>query len=183
MKAADAAGNLSAASSAVSVTTGAGNTTTVYYKKGFATPYIHYRPAGGTWTTPPGVAMPDSEVAGYAKYTVNLGAATQLEATSTTAAAPGTTTTAATTSSPRAPPPSTAGTITAGAPVVDTTSPSAPSGLTSPSKTATSVSLSWTASTDNVGVTGYLIFRGGTQVGTHHLHELHGQRAGLEHHV
>ena len=59
VKAADAAGNLSAASAALGVTTGAGNTSTVYYKKGFTTPYLHYRPAGGTWTTAPGVAMPD----------------------------------------------------------------------------------------------------------------------------
>jgi beta-glucanase (GH16 family)/regulation of enolase protein 1 (concanavalin A-like superfamily) len=42
--------------------------------------------------------------------------------------------------------------------VVDTTPPSVPTNLTSPSKTATSVNLSWTASTDNVGVTGYEIF-------------------------
>jgi chitinase len=48
----------------------------------------------------------------------------------------------------------------------DTTPPSAPTGLTSPSHTASSVSLSWTASTDNVGVTGYQIFRNGSQVGT-----------------
>lgn len=44
----------------------------------------------------------------------------------------------------------------------DTTAPTAPTGLTSPSKTSTTVSLSWTASTDNVGVTGYNVYRGGT---------------------
>jgi chitodextrinase len=48
----------------------------------------------------------------------------------------------------------------------DTTPPSAPTNLTSPSHTSSSVSLSWTASTDNVGVTGYQIFRNGAQVGT-----------------
>jgi endo-1,4-beta-xylanase len=48
----------------------------------------------------------------------------------------------------------------------DTTPPSAPTNLNSPSHTSSSVSLSWTASTDNVGVTGYQVFRGGTQVGT-----------------
>lgn len=48
----------------------------------------------------------------------------------------------------------------------DSTVPSAPTGLTSPTRTMTSVNLSWTASTDNVGVTGYRIYRGGTQVGT-----------------
>ncbi|MER7279151.1 fibronectin type III domain-containing protein [Dactylosporangium sp. NPDC000244] len=48
----------------------------------------------------------------------------------------------------------------------DTTPPSTPTGLTSPAKTSSSVSLSWNASTDNVGVTGYKVLRGGTQVGT-----------------
>jgi endonuclease I len=48
----------------------------------------------------------------------------------------------------------------------DTTAPSVPSSLTSPSKTATSVSLSWNASTDNVGVTGYEVYRGTTLVTT-----------------
>jgi endo-1,4-beta-xylanase len=55
----------------------------------------------------------------------------------------------------------------------DTQAPTAPSGLLAPSTTASSVSLAWTASTDNVGVTGYQILRapgasGGafTQVGT-----------------
>nr|BFE57553.1 hypothetical protein GCM10020063_020790 [Dactylosporangium thailandense] len=48
----------------------------------------------------------------------------------------------------------------------DTTPPSTPTGLTSPAKTSSSVSLSWNASTDNVGVAGYKVLRGGTQVGT-----------------
>ncbi|WP_258171283.1 fibronectin type III domain-containing protein [Paenibacillus sp. R14(2021)] len=48
----------------------------------------------------------------------------------------------------------------------DTQAPTAPTGLTSPSKTATSVSLSWTASTDNVGVTGYEVYNGSSLAGT-----------------
>jgi chitodextrinase len=44
----------------------------------------------------------------------------------------------------------------------DTTPPTAPTNLASPSKTSTSVSLSWTASTDNVGVTGYNVYNGTT---------------------
>ncbi len=51
----------------------------------------------------------------------------------------------------------------------DTTAPSVPTGLTSPSKTSTSVSLSWSASTDNAGgsgVAGYDVFRNGTNVGS-----------------
>ncbi|KRD12665.1 endonuclease I [Flavobacterium sp. Root901] len=40
----------------------------------------------------------------------------------------------------------------------DTTAPSAPTSLASTSKTASSITLSWNASTDNVGVTGYDVY-------------------------
>ncbi|WP_149094307.1 family 14 glycosylhydrolase [Paenibacillus terrae] len=59
---------------------GTGNKVTVYYKKGFNSPYIHYRPAGGNWTAAPGVKMQDAEISGYAKITVDIGSASQLEA-------------------------------------------------------------------------------------------------------
>ena len=49
---------------------------------------------------------------------------------------------------------------------VDTQAPSAPSNLASSGKTSSSVSLTWSASTDNVGVTGYQVFSGSTQVAT-----------------
>ena len=48
----------------------------------------------------------------------------------------------------------------------DTTAPSTPTGLASPAQTSGSISLSWNASTDNVGVTGYRVLRGGSPVGT-----------------
>jgi chitodextrinase len=48
----------------------------------------------------------------------------------------------------------------------DTTAPSTPSNLAGTAQSSSQVNLSWTASTDNVGVTGYKIFRNGTQVGT-----------------
>ena len=48
----------------------------------------------------------------------------------------------------------------------DTTAPSVPSGLTATAVSSSQINLSWTASTDNVGVTGYKIFRGGSQIGT-----------------
>lgn len=166
VKARDTAGNTSVASSALSVTTGLGYTATVYYKKGFATPYLHYRPAGGAWTTPPGVPMPDAEVAGYAKYTVNLGAVQQLEAVFNNGSGTWDNNNGGNYLLPTGTSTFNAGVITAGAPVSDTTAPSVPTGLTSPSKSATTVSLSWIASTDNVGVTGYLVLRDGTQVGT-----------------
>src|SRR6185436_2722445 len=48
----------------------------------------------------------------------------------------------------------------------DVTPPSAPSALAAGSVTRTSLVLSWTGSTDNVGVTGYRVFRDGVSAGT-----------------
>jgi fibronectin type 3 domain-containing protein len=48
----------------------------------------------------------------------------------------------------------------------DTTAPSAPTNLAASGTTATSTNLAWTASTDNVGVTGYTVLSGGTSVAT-----------------
>jgi len=47
----------------------------------------------------------------------------------------------------------------------DTTKPSAPGSLQATGGPG-QVSLSWQPSTDNVGVTGYNVFRGSTQVGS-----------------
>ena len=44
--------------------------------------------------------------------------------------------------------------------------PSVPTGLSATAISSAQINLTWTASTDNVGVTGYKIFRDGTQVGT-----------------
>jgi fibronectin type 3 domain-containing protein len=49
---------------------------------------------------------------------------------------------------------------------VDTTAPSAPTGLAASGTTSTTTSLAWAASTDNVGVTGYDVLRGGTTIAT-----------------
>lgn len=48
----------------------------------------------------------------------------------------------------------------------DTSAPTAPGGLRASAPSSTTVNLSWTASSDNVAVTGYKIFRNGTQIGT-----------------
>ncbi|MER6581648.1 glycosyl hydrolase family 18 protein [Nonomuraea sp. NPDC001023] len=48
----------------------------------------------------------------------------------------------------------------------DTTAPSVPGNLRSTGVTDTSVALAWNASTDNVAVTGYEVYRGGTLVTT-----------------
>ncbi|OQR62563.1 chitinase [Streptomyces maremycinicus] len=46
----------------------------------------------------------------------------------------------------------------------DTQAPTTPGGLTSTGKTSSSVSLSWNASSDNVGVTGYDVYSGSARV-------------------
>ncbi|HXD12181.1 MAG TPA: DNRLRE domain-containing protein, partial [Anaerolineales bacterium] len=56
------------------------------------------------------------------------------------------------------------GTCHGGAP--DTTPPTAPTNLSATSVDWNQVGLGWTASTDNIGVTGYQVFRNGIQIGT-----------------
>ncbi len=51
-------------------------------------------------------------------------------------------------------------------PPVDTQAPTAPTGLGASAASSSQINLAWTASTDNVGVTGYKIFRAGTQIAT-----------------
>ena len=49
---------------------------------------------------------------------------------------------------------------------VDNLSSTVPAGLTATPISSVQINLSWTASTDNVGVTGYKVYRGGTLVGS-----------------
>jgi len=58
------------------------------------------------------------------------------------------------------------GAITVAAGGADTVAPSVPTGLASTGQTSSSVSLSWSPSSDNVGVAGYRVLRNGAQVGT-----------------
>src|SRR5213596_1356365 len=48
----------------------------------------------------------------------------------------------------------------------DTTAPTTPTGLTAAVAGSTGANLSWSASTDNVGVTGYIVRRNGVQIAT-----------------
>ena len=65
----------------------------------------------------------------------------------------------------------------------DTTPPSTPTNLTAPLVGSSQAVLDWTASTDNVGVTGYQVYRDGLLVGTvattHYLDT--GMSAGTSH--
>ncbi|MEQ9209686.1 MAG: M4 family metallopeptidase, partial [Pseudomonadales bacterium] len=48
----------------------------------------------------------------------------------------------------------------------DTQAPTAPAGLAASNVTQTTLTLTWNASSDNVGVTGYNVFQGSTNIGT-----------------
>lgn len=48
----------------------------------------------------------------------------------------------------------------------DTQAPTVPTGLSGSAPTSSTVDLSWNSSTDNVGVTGYRVYRNGGQIGT-----------------
>lgn len=55
---------------------------------------------------------------------------------------------------------------TAGTSLPDTVPPSVPAGLSASAASWSTVNLSWEASTDNVGVAGYRVYRNGGQIGT-----------------
>lgn len=57
-------------------------------------------------------------------------------------------------------------TVNLGGSVPDTEAPTAPSNLVASNVAQTTLSLSWTASTDNVSVTGYDVFQGSTNIGS-----------------
>ena len=72
-------------------------------------------------------------------------------------------------------------TADAAAPPPDTQAPTVPAGLTLGAVTATSAPLSWTAATDNVGVTGYQVSLNGVAGATVTGHRLHLHRPDLRH--
>ncbi|QMV42547.1 alpha-amylase family glycosyl hydrolase [Cohnella cholangitidis] len=170
VKAYDAAGNISAASDELKVTTSAQpltNTATIYYKRGYSTPYFHYAPTGGTWTTAPGKAMTAStEYPGYSAITVDIGTAASLSAVFNNGSGTWDNNGGKNYTFQQGTWTFESGTIKAGTPAGDTTAPSVPNNVQSTAKTNNSVTLSWSASTDNVGVTGYEIYRNNVKVNT-----------------
>ena len=58
----------------------------------------------------------------------------------------------------------TSSTVTVTVSNTDITAPSIPTGLSATAVSSSQINLSWSASTDNVAVTGYKVFRGGVQV-------------------
>lgn len=142
------------------------NTVTVYYKPStsWTTVNIHYAPSGGTWTTAPGVAMDDA-CSLWKKKTIALGTATGLSATFNNGSAwdnNGGKNYALGTGDVKIE----NGIISSGSPcgIAENEPPTVPTGLTQGTVTSTAVTFSWTASTDNVGVTGYDVYRNGVLI-------------------
>lgn len=172
VKAVDAAGNVSAISSALSVTTPAASQAEVYYytrTRGWSTVNIHYAPTGGSWTAVPGVAMNETVCTDWVKKTISLGSAPGMKAAFNNNAGTWDNNGGADYSLGTGRITVRDGVVTANAasPCVvlppDTSPPSVPAGVTA-SAAGTRVDLSWSASTDDRGVTGYELTRtGGTQ--------------------
>jgi hypothetical protein len=137
--------------------------------------------------TPANVTVKTGQTQQFSAYvtgTSNTAVTWQVSSSTAGAASIGSISTSGLYTPPAAPPPGTV-TVTATSQadttksgmvivtVADGTAPSAPTGLTANATSATQISLAWTASTDNVGVTGYQVQRcsgngcaPSTQVGT-----------------
>lgn len=150
-----------------------GNTAEVWYHltpRGWTAANLHYRPTGGAWTTAPGVAM-EARCAGWARRIVDLGTATGLTAAFNNTAGAWDNNGGADYTLGAGRSVVDNGRVTAAAadpcaPVApDTTPPSTPGGLTAVAD-GLAVTLTWTAATDDRGVTGYELTRTGGAGGT-----------------
>ncbi|MFE1234204.1 carbohydrate binding domain-containing protein [Streptomyces sp. NPDC058745] len=153
--------------------TGPGHQATVYYSTaalGWTTANLHYAPAGGAWTTAPGIGM-EAACAGWWKRTVDLGTTTTMKAAFNNGNGVWDNNNGADYALP-------AGTTTVrdrvvtrdaanpcAAEVPDTQAPTPPAGPTA-SADGTSVLLTWQPATDDRAVTGYQVTRTGGTAGT-----------------
>ncbi|MCD0448697.1 fibronectin type III domain-containing protein [Actinocorallia sp. API 0066] len=164
----DAAGNVSAPSASVAATTGTApqpNRTSVYYytkTRNWTVVNLHYQPTGGAWTTVPGARMDGAACTDWVSLTVTLGAAAGLRAAFNNGAG-------AWDNNGGADYPLGLGRVTVRdgvvtadapdpcvAPEPDTEAPTVPTGLEGAAD-GVAVELSWSPSTDNVGVAGYVV--------------------------
>jgi Zn-dependent metalloprotease/chitodextrinase len=166
VRAKDAAGNVSLASNVVNVTTLTPPDTTAPTAPANLT-------ASGTTTTTTNLSWTAStDNVGVTGYDVYQGATVIATVTGTTRSVTGLTPSATYSFSVRAK--DAAGNVSSASNTVnvttltpaDTTAPTPPTNLTASGTTTTSTNLSWTASTDNVGVTGYDVYQGATVIAT-----------------
>ncbi|MFE0646594.1 carbohydrate binding domain-containing protein [Streptomyces sp. NPDC058877] len=145
-----------------------GTAATVWYSTamvGWTTVNLHWAPTGGSWTTAPGVGM-EPACTGWVKQTVDIGAATTWQATFNNGNGVWDNNSSANYQLDTGNSKVEDGVVTASAtdPCAavepDTTASTVPTGLDA-SVTDTSVVLTWNASTDNEGVTGYQVTRTG----------------------
>src|SRR6266853_1717474 len=159
----DAAGNISPDSTSVSVTTAiAADTTPPTTPTGLTAAAAGSTGANLSWTA-------STDNVGVTGYIVRRNGV-QVAAPSTTSFAD-TGLSAATTYSYTVAARDAAGNISSNSAsvsitIADTTPPTTPTGLTAAVAGSTGANLSWNASTDNVGVTGYIVRRNGVQVAT-----------------
>ena len=168
VRAKDAAGNISVASNSVNVTTAApaGDTQA-------PTVPLNLVASGTTQTTTTLTWNASTDNVGVTGYDVYQGTTVLGTVTSTSANITGLTASTSYTFSVRAK--DAAGNVSAESNSVnvttaaiagDTQAPSAPTNLTASGTTQTTTTLTWNASTDNVGVTGYDVYQGTTVLGT-----------------
>jgi chitodextrinase len=163
----DAAGNVSAASSPASATTQpVPDTTAPSAPTGLSAAAVSATQINLSWSA----ATDNVGVTGYNVYRgglliASLGAVTSFQNTGLAPSTSYTYTVRALDAAGNLSVPS-ASAVTSTPAAPDTTAPSIPSGLTGTAVSSVQINLSWAASTDNVGVTGYNIYRGGIQIAT-----------------
>jgi bacillolysin len=166
VKAKDAAGNVSAASSAVNVTTlNDADTQAPTVPTNLAASNVTTTTVDLSWNA-------STDNVGVTAYEVFQGSSSLGEVTGTTAQVTGLTANTSYSFSVKAK--DAAGNISAASSAlnvttlsdVDTEAPTAPSNLASSNIGQTSFTLSWNASSDNVGVTGYDVYQGSTVITT-----------------
>jgi chitodextrinase len=175
VRAFDAVENYSDSSTSVEATTLElqPNLVTIYYKRGFATPFAHYSYQTGQWTSVPGMPILASEFVGYNKITVNIGAAANLTVAfndglnswDSNNGANYTFDPGIWTFTPDLA--GAAGTIDSGKPdasLLDIETPTKPTNVTANDLTKTSLTLTWTASTDNHSVVSYEVWKDGLKL-------------------
>jgi chitodextrinase len=170
VQAMDAAGNLSAPSNTASATTTA-DTTAPTAPAGLLATASGQTVINLTWT----VSTDNVAVTGYRVFRDGVGtplATVAGTAFSDNTLAPGSThsytVAAIDAANNQSAMSNTATATTATPPPVDTTAPSVPTGLIATGSSPSQIDLSWNASTDNVGVTGYKVYRDGvaTEIAT-----------------